>query len=370
MDEENLDALVLFGTFHSPAYLMYVANYWPFDTGGAVTLPLDGDRDPTMFVSDNQKQPNDVSWLDDIEHIGYRDLSIRNISEYITDSVQSLDGVDRVGLVGQSLVSYQLPTQLSESLDGIEVVDASDLVNRTMSVKSDREIALLRRAAEITDEVMQSTLEEELVGMTEYEIANHIDAQWAEYDAIPFNLSQQMITTGPVGGPNGNQWVTDRTVTEEDILSLDSHCIYSGYWSDLARSIPMAEASEEKVDLVRQSRNTVEHTIEHVEPGVTAGSIHRIAETYLTDWNDDVDYRIIHHPVGLPFIGNPWLAPDQPMGGKNITSGATFELQPNMVYSIACEVSKGDDRAFLESVVRVTETGVEPLTNMPLAPDY
>jgi len=368
MRDENVDALVLYGTFHSPAYLMYITNYWPFDTGGAVTLGLD--EEPTLLVSDNKKQPRDVSWVEEIEHIGYRDLSLRKISGHIAEQIRALDDVSRVGLVGQSTVSNQLPGHLDEHLESVELVEASSIVNRSMQIKSEREIELLREAARITDEVLQSTLEKDLVGMTEYEIASHIDAQWSEYDAIPFYRTQQMITTGPVGGPNGNQWVTDREVGEDDILTLDSHCIYSGYWSDTARSIAMEEAPPQRVELVDLSRDTVDYTIDQVEPGVAAGEIHQKAETYLTDRNDEIDYRIIPHPVGLPFIGNPWLAPDQPTGGENVSPDAMFELEPNMVYSITCEVSRSEDRAFFESVVRVTETGVETLTDLPLNLEY
>jgi Xaa-Pro aminopeptidase len=364
MEKRNIDALVLFGTFHSPAYLMYVANYWPFDTGGAVTLTLDDD--PTLFVSDNKKQPRDLSWLDDIIHIGYRDLSIRRISQYIANQLDEVDTLDKVGLVGQSLVSNDIEPQLENQLDDTEIVSTSDIVNRSMSVKSEREVDLLREAARITDDIMQSTLELDLVGRTEKEIANYIDSQWANYDAIPFYRSQQMITTGPVGGPNGNQWVTDREVESGDILTLDCHGIYSGYWSDLARSVAVGDTPEERAELVELSRSAVNFAIEQVKPGVEARTVHQRAVEFLTDRNDEIEYRIIPHPVGLPFIGNPWLAPDQPTGGENMSSRADFELRTNMVYSITCEVALGDHRSFFESVVRVDDKGVERLTNMPL----
>jgi Xaa-Pro aminopeptidase len=366
MRNEGIDVLIIFGTFHSPAYLMYVANYWPFDTGGAITLPVEGS--PTLFVSDNQKQPRNVSWIEDIEHMGYRNLSTSNMRDTIVDRIDTLDSVDSVGLVGASLVSRQLTESIENVFRNIKVVNSSDILQASMKIKSEREIALLRQAAEINDKVMMSTLDKNLVGEREIDIAANMDSQWVSYDAIPFNLSQQMITAGPVGGPNGNQWVTDRRVQTDDILTLDSHCIYMGYWNDLARSIAMPDTPKERMDLIALARETQESMVEVTESGIKAHEVYDKGEKLILESNMDVDYRIIHHPVGLPFIGNPWIGPDQPTGGENIGPDSQFELRSNMVYSIAVEVAKNDDRAFFESVIRITETDSELLTDMPLQP--
>ena len=63
-------------------------------------------------------------------------------------------GARRVGLVGPAAMYYSFAQHLVTTLSGVDIVDATDCVDRIKAIKSAEERALMRRVAAMQDEVM------------------------------------------------------------------------------------------------------------------------------------------------------------------------------------------------------------------------
>ena len=144
----------------------------------------------------------------------------------------------KVGLVGLGNMSAALYENVKKGLQGVEVVNATDLVDEVRMVKSEEELTLHREAAymhELSYEVAKEAIEP---GRTVDEVMQEI--RFAQIEAG--SEEQQMaVTFGPPAGPHltqfswGNTFLR-RTLKRGDIVNLlVESSMAGGYWYDLRR---------------------------------------------------------------------------------------------------------------------------------------
>jgi Xaa-Pro aminopeptidase len=123
-----------------------------------------------------------------------------------------------------------------ETLRGgsVEPIPRRGLVEQLRAVKDEDELAAIRRACEITDQVFERLVEERFVGRTERDVAWTIEQLFHDEgaEAVAF---ETIVASGPNSArPHGR--ATDRQIGRGETVIVDTGCVVGGYASDYTRT--------------------------------------------------------------------------------------------------------------------------------------
>lgn len=156
-----------------------------------------------------------------------------------------------------------------------KLVPAQKLVNSLRAAKDEEEIALMRKAQEITDRAFDEILKFIRPGMTEQEIAAKL-----QYDMLRFGAEKMSFDPIVVSGPNGSLphgVPSGKQVQKGEFLTMDFGCKYGGYCSDMTRTVALGQVSDEQkavYDTVLKAHLAV---IDYVKPGVVCSDVDKVA---------------------------------------------------------------------------------------------
>jgi Xaa-Pro aminopeptidase len=132
----------------------------------------------------------------------------------------------------------QIVRALAQRHPGLEVRDAAPIVDRLRARKSPAELALLRRAAEISVAGHRAAMQTVAPGLHEY------DLQAAAEHAFRRQGSERPAYGSIVGsGPNGTQlhYMKNRRLMQAgELVVIDAGAEYGGYAADITRTLPVS----------------------------------------------------------------------------------------------------------------------------------
>ena len=124
-----------------------------------------------------------------------------------------------------------------------ELVPAQSLVNNLRAAKDEEEIALMKKAQEITDQAFEAILKFIQPGMTEQEIAARL-----QYEMLCRGAEKMSFDPIVASGPNGSKPHAipgDKQVQKGEFITMDFGCKVGGYCSDMTRTVALGEPTEE-----------------------------------------------------------------------------------------------------------------------------
>ena len=207
-----------------------------------------------------------------------------------------------------------------------------------VTIKSQREIELMREAGNILATVHDELAELVKPGVTTMELNNYADRRIREFGCIPSFLNYNgypaslcvSVNDEVVHGiPNKK-----RKLVEGDIVSLDCGVIYKGYQSDSARTYPVGEVSPEAMHLIETAERAFFNGIAYAKPGYRLQDIsHAIQETV-----EGEGFGVIRDFVGHGIGSEMHEDPQIPNVGK---AGKGPRLQPGMTLAIEPMITQG-----------------------------
>ena len=162
------------------------------------------------------------------------------------------------------------------------IIDPGAILHELRLIKTEEEIAIMQRSADIAAEAHREAMKAARPGMKEYEIEALI-----EYIFRRNGASAPAYTS--IIGSGANATVlhyinNDATLRDGDLLLVDAGAEYQGYASDITRTFPIngrfTQAQRDLYDLVLQTQLTC---IEMVRPGVTMDELHNRSIELLTE---------------------------------------------------------------------------------------
>jgi Xaa-Pro aminopeptidase len=262
----------------------------------------------------------------------------------------------------------------------VRLVDARVTLHEMRLLKSPGEIAILRRAAEITAEAHTAAMRAARPGSSEREIEALIDYTFRRRGG-----------TGPgygtIVGAGVNATILHYVenaapLTRGDLLLIDAGCEVDGYTADVTRAFPIgARFSEPQRRFYEAVLETQQAAIEMVKPGATLDQIHEAVVARLTGHlvslgilTGDVP-ALIESGAFKPFYmhrTSHWLGMDVHDVGFYSENGAARPLVPGMVLTIEPGLYVAEEAAAppefrgfgvrIEDDILVTATGYENLT--------
>ncbi len=246
-----------------------------------------------------------------------------------------------------------------------------------VSIKSQREIELMREAGKILGKVHNELAKEIKPGMTTLKIDQIGEEMIRSYGCIPsfkgyggypasicVSVNEEVVH----GIPSKK-----RVIKEGDIVSLDAGVIYKGYHSDAARTIPVGEISREARQLIEVTKQSFFEGIKFAKEGCHLHDISNAIAAYNESFGYGVVRDLVGHGIGTSLHEDPQI-PNfaQPRRGIKLYEGMTLAIEP-MVAAGGWAVKFLDDdwtvvtadkslAAHYENTVLVTKNGPEILS--------
>jgi len=246
-----------------------------------------------------------------------------------------------------------------------KLVSAEPVINALRGRKTPAELARIRKAVEITDEIYKKTFDFIKVGMTEIEIGEYMHRLAHEY-GITYAWSAEScpaVNSGP-DSPIGHSGPTKIKVERGHIIHFDFGVKYEDYCSDIQRTAyVLREGETEAPPEVQRGfitiRTAIEKSREAMKPGATGNSIDMIAREIITDAGYPEYRHALGHQLGrVAHDGGALLGPlwekygDDP--NLKLEVGQVFTIEPGLAV-------RGYGYISLEEDVIITENGAEYL---------
>jgi Xaa-Pro aminopeptidase len=235
---------------------------------------------------------------------------------------------------------------------GVDVVPASGLVEGLRAVKDDEEIAAMRRASALSDEVFAALAVERFSGRTERELAWWIERSFREGGAEGVSFEAFVGAGATAASPHG---VPGDTPIGPGVLTVvDAGCIVGGYCSDCTRTFAVGEVSGRLSELHALCLEAQLAGLAAVAPGVHGRDADAASRTLIEAQGLGLAYgHGMGHGVGLQIHEAPTLRPE-----------STDVLEAGNVVSVEPGIYLPDEGAGvrIEDLVLVTDDGCERLT--------
>lgn len=343
MAEQGLDVLLAYGPGWRRENIRYLSDARVAGSASLVLVPAVGE--PVAFST----RAADLGviaargWVTDVARL---DLGGAALVERLRDLAPA-----RVGVALRELLPQALADAVAAGAPGAEVVSATALLEGARLVKSDWELAQMRRAAAVCAAGWRRFVDVLEPGLPEYRLVAEVEAELKRLGAE----DNFMLIASGRDEVTGMTAPTPRLLEEGDMVRTELTPQMNGYWLQICRSAVVGKASDAQKRSFELFNEAVEAGLSVVRPGVTAHEV-AVAENDVFRRHGFGEYcgakytRVRGHGHGLhldetPIIeGNHTVLPER----------AVFIVHPNTFTPIAGYHVLGDP-------VVVTATGYEVL---------
>lgn len=202
-----------------------------------------------------------------------------------------------------------------------------------ITIKSEREISLMREAGKILAEVHEKLGEIIAPGITTMDI-DRKGEEWIRkagcipsflnYEGYPASICVSVNDEVVHGIPDSK-----RRLEEGDIVSLDAGVIHNGYHSDAARTYGVGKISEENQKLIDVTKQSF---FEGIKMAVAGNHLHDISaaiQKYAEGFGFSMVRDLVGHGIGENLHEEPQIPNFKPVGrGPKLRAGMTLAVEP------------------------------------------
>lgn len=346
MERDGLDALVVSGK----------DNYWYFT--GLISYQFDHLMRPQLCLLPKEGRPlvlvygNEKAKAQALPWIG----EVRSYVDVPFPQEMIPHALKEVGL-GEARLGFELGddqrlgfpanylTRLTEALPKAKICDGSAALTEMRLIKSDLEIAAMRRACAISVRAYDRCLPELRAGMTRREVAERLYIAMIEEGAHPRHPGFLML--------NASTAYDDRRYQKGDRMVADFGACYEGYYGDITRMAIFGAPSAEQKKEHQAACDLINICFEAMQPGTPVAELSRIANRELQKRGYPIveSPKRIGHGIGMARAEPPSL---------NEVEKALY--RPGMVLALEPKVRTQKGSVHLEEDVLITENGPEFLT--------
>jgi Xaa-Pro dipeptidase len=234
-----------------------------------------------------------------------------------------------------------------------ECVSADPVTAGCRMIKSPAELALLKRANEITVAAIKASAATLRDGMLQTEFSSNLQASFRALGAPGGGL---VLFGKYTASPHGT--IEPQKLHEGDFVLVDAGCSLMGYEADVTRTFPFGKPSDKQRQIWNLERKAQDAALAAAKPGVTCESIDAAARKVITDAGFGPDYKLPGLPHrtghGIGMDGHEWT---------NLVRGNKTRLEPGMCFSDEPTIAiPGEFGVRLEDCFHVTEDGAMMFT--------
>lgn len=257
----------------------------------------------------------------------------------------------RIGFEGSRML-FEMYRRLDESLPkGVKLTPVGPVVERLRMIKSDAEIALIRRSVATNSEAFEKTTRSIRWGARESEIAAELEYRVRRLGAEKAAFETIVATGSRSALPHAQP--TARKLGNDELILIDMGACQDGYMSDMTRVLFLGRPSRRVRSMYNAVLKAQLAAIDAVRPGIRAsqvdGAARRVLET------EGLGKEFVHstgHGLGLEIHEGPRLGRRDK---TRLVAGMAITIEPGAYIR-----DFGGIR--IEDTVLVTKNGCEVLT--------
>ena len=202
-----------------------------------------------------------------------------------------------------------------------------------VTIKSQREIELMREAGKLLAEVHNRLAEEVVPGISSLDLDRLGEELIRKSGSIPSFLNYEGYPASVCVSINDEVVhgipKKDRIIKDGDIVSLDIGLIHNGYQSDAARTHAVGNVSKEAMDLIEVTRQSFFEGIKFAHRGCRVSDISHAIQTYVEHNGFSLVRDYVGHGVGSKLHESPEVPNFGPPGhGPRLLPGMTIAVEP------------------------------------------
>ncbi len=248
-----------------------------------------------------------------------------------------------------------------------------------VTIKSDREIELMRRAGKTTATMLDALCRMVKPGVSTWDIDHLAEEMCKEAGVIPafkgyhgfagcvcISVNEEVVH----GIPSKK-----RILKEGDIVGLDFGVIQEGWFGDTARTVPVGKITPAAEKLLKVTQESLMRGIAAAKPGNRVFDIGYAIQSYVEEFGYSVVREFVGHGIGRALHEDPQVPNYGPKGkGMVLKAGMVIAIEP-MINAGKADVRVLSDgwtavttdeslSAHFEHTVAITENGPVILTSL------
>ncbi len=378
MDAYGIDALLL----RLPENILYVSGYWPFF--GVSYLIFPRDDEPCLIPHLGEEEYAVKSWIKDVRPYSWETIDV--IGNYLEEATNVISTVledrrlnkpnVRIGVeasaefiaatfnrreawgVGQPTLEWLRRTFVSATF-----VDVTNILYELRSIKTRREIEIIRIVNELADIGLNAFHEKIAEGLTEAEVAGYVEQVVTAKGTGYKGLERCIVTAFVMSGERTSNAFkmfnvhTNKILRRGDSVLIELNVCTDGYWSDVTRVYTVGPPTSEIRTALESVLEAQEEAISLIKEGVDASQINNAAFDVLRKkgYGEFIKHRV-GHGIGV-HLHEPIPA---------IHSASKHRLKERMIHSVEPAVYIPNKFGIrIEDIVQVGEQKAELLTHYP-----
>jgi len=275
MDRAGLDVLILPANVSRWEQMMadsrYITTIGGFGTETLTIVPRDGAVTAYVF----NRAPfwrAAQDWVTDVRdgRNHWADNVIERLGESPAPRRIGLSGLTGLTRAPDGIVPWTTVERIKAAFPSSEVVDATRLIQDIRAVKSDEEVALMRRSAAIIENMIGTMTDAAREGARERDVyAAMVQTLLANDGELP-----SMLIFGSGQGIAAGRFVpTSRRLRRGDLIANEIEARYAGYSAQAVAPLSMGPASAAYLDMLKVARDAFETVREAMRPGEKIGAV-------------------------------------------------------------------------------------------------
>jgi Xaa-Pro aminopeptidase len=222
-------------------------------------------------------------------------------------------------------------THLQKLVPGAVFVSATELLRPLRVIKSEDDVAMMRRAGAITEAAFTDVLAQLKHGMTELEVITEVDYQMRKHGSLGPSFTTSLYNSGPnhplLFGKRLETW--PRVLTAPVSILFDFGAVLDGYCYDFGRTVSFGEPDPELVKVHGLVMASQAAGIAAMKAGgVTAEQVDAAARQVIEEAGYGAEFRHrLGHGIGVDVHEPPFLTRTDT---TPIVEGMMFTVEPSI----------------------------------------
>ena len=333
----------LAGRLELPLLVTAPANVWYLTGLRSSNAAVLVEPDASATVYSDFRYAQKARALDGVEFV--------ETSRYLFSSLAERLSGRRLGYEEECLT---VASQRTLTEGGLELVPTTGLVEGLRAVKDDVELAAVRRAGELSDEVFTALANERFTGRTERELAWWIERSFREAGAEATSFHPAVAAGANAAAPHADPG--ERVLERGTLVIVDAGCTVDGYCSDCTRTFSTGDPPQRLLDAYELCLEAQLAGLAAVRPGVSGRDADAASRGPIEEAGLGSAYgHGLGHGVGIEVHEAPVLRPES---HDVLEPGNVVTVEPGIYLP-------GEGGVRIEDLVLVTADGCERLTKFP-----
>lgn len=222
-------------------------------------------------------------------------------------------GYKTISLLGASMMYHGFASRLKTQLGNIAYADVTDAIDLEKAVKSAEDIAWIRKAATMQDQIFDKVLAHVRPGMHDYEVM-----AYSSYigEMLDGETGYFLGSSSPPGTPALFRMKSHhgRRMEAGDVLVWQAeNSGPGGYFAHMCRYIMLGKAPQELVDMIGQTIDMQKFTLGLLRPGAGCSDIFAEYNAEMKKRGHQEEKRLHCHGQGYENVERPLIRSDESM---------------------------------------------------------